>query len=144
MKLFLIALGTMAIVSGVSAQTVPQMTVAAKRLIADRVIDPSSLQYRKLRLVPGKIETSNGPMLCGQYNSKNRMGGYVGFKDFIYDPRKKMVVTLGGNFFSDVDGDFSLDEFSKQKMTPDTDFKARLADLKAWSDRYQSYLMQCA
>ena len=141
--LFTAALGAV-VTSSVSAQTLPQMTAGAKALISERVLDPSSLQYRKMRSVNGEVEGSKGPMLCGQYNAKNRMGGYVGFKDFIYDPRKKLVVSMGGNFFSDVEGDFSLDEFSKAKITAVTDVNARLALLEKWADRYKAYLMNCA
>lgn len=130
--------------TSVGAQSLAEMSAAAKAILAERVTDPGSLQYRKMRVVAGEADGSNGLMLCGQYNAKNRLGGYVGYKDFIYDPRKKLLVSLGGNFFSDIDGDFSLDEFSSAKISGGTDIAARAAELKKWISRYERYLLNCA
>jgi len=52
--------------------------------------DPSSAQFRNLRVVDG----ANGPYLCGEINAKNNSGGYVGFKPFAAytsDPTSKMA-----------------------------------------------------
>jgi len=40
------------------------------------LLDPFSAQYRLLR-------SGRGGTVCGQVNAKNRMGAYVGFKDFV-------------------------------------------------------------
>lgn len=45
-----------------------------KQYVARQMIDPASTQFRNTRkAVLG---------YCGEINSKNRFGGYVGFKDF--------------------------------------------------------------
>lgn len=51
---------------------------AAKAAIERQLVDPSSVQYRDVKAF------SEG-VVCGSMNSKNRMGGYVGFKPFIYN-----------------------------------------------------------
>jgi hypothetical protein len=40
------------------------------------LLDPFSAQYRQLR-------AGKGGAVCGQVNAKNRLGAYVGFKDFV-------------------------------------------------------------
>jgi len=52
---------------------------AAKKNVADSLKDPSSAQFRNVRLVPYK----DGSVICGEVNAKNSYGGYVGFKDFV-------------------------------------------------------------
>lgn len=46
--------------------------------LASKLVDPASAQLRKLNR-PKK----DGPLVCGEINSKNRMGGYVGFVPFM-------------------------------------------------------------
>jgi hypothetical protein len=50
----------------------------AKRAIEKDLKDPSSVQYRNMK------KDNYGVQVCGEFNSKNSMGGYVGFKPFIY------------------------------------------------------------
>lgn len=54
----------------------------AKAAILRKLKDPSSAQWRDLFTVAGP----SGPLICGAVNSKNSMGGYVGFSGFIYEP----------------------------------------------------------
>lgn len=49
--------------------------------IARQLSDPTSAQYRNL--------STAGECLTGEINAKNRLGGYVGFQDFLYDPKSK-------------------------------------------------------
>lgn len=49
---------------------------AAKQTVARDLFDPSAVQFRNVVVYPSAI--------CGQFNGKNRLGAYVGFKDFIY------------------------------------------------------------
>lgn len=50
----------------------------AKKALVQQLKDPSSVQWRDVR------DYTEG-VVCGQYNAKNSMGGYVGFKTFIYN-----------------------------------------------------------
>lgn len=65
-----------------------------KETVSDQFSDPSATQFRKLTLIKG------GKALCGEYNTKNRMGGYVGFRAFGVDTDgntvilQKMTLTL--------------------------------------------------
>lgn len=59
------------------AQPVKDQAVAALR---DRMKDPKSLEVRHLVAVKqGKWD-----VVCGEYNAKNSMGGYVGFQRFAW------------------------------------------------------------
>ena len=60
------------------------------------LVDPGSVQFRDLKIylnVPTpKLRTAGTGevnVVCGEYNSKNRLGGYVGFKYFYWDSEKK-------------------------------------------------------
>ena len=50
--------------------------------------DPESAQIRDI-----KISKVTG-WICGQINSKNKMGGYVGFKAFMVRPPNEMSVVI--------------------------------------------------
>ena len=50
---------------------------AAKKSIEERLLDPSSVQYRNVKAYSENV-------VCGEVNGKNTMGGYVGYKPFIY------------------------------------------------------------
>ena len=55
-----------------------QAKIASMRSqVAALLKDPGSAQFSNVRLVRG------GMALCGQVNSKNSFGGYVGAKDFV-------------------------------------------------------------
>ncbi|MBM3927043.1 MAG: hypothetical protein FJ335_01070 [Sphingomonadales bacterium] len=58
---------------------------AAQALIKRSLIDPDSVQFRDVKY--GKPTVQGGPseIVCGEYNSKTRLGGYVGFSRFLYD-----------------------------------------------------------
>ena len=49
----------------------------AKKSIEEHLLDPSSVQYRN-------VKTYSDNVVCGEMNGKNKMGGYVGYKPFIY------------------------------------------------------------
>jgi hypothetical protein len=58
---------------------------AAKQAVADSLIDPGSVQYRN-------VASYSEGVVCGEVNAKNRMGGYTGFRRFVYNgPRKDAV-----------------------------------------------------
>jgi hypothetical protein len=87
------------------------MVARAKRIIAERLIDPDSLQLRNTRVVTATINGRSQTLICGEFNSKNRLGGYVGFKSFVYEPTAlRGVLTLELDFYSeDHSGDFDHD-----------------------------------
>jgi hypothetical protein len=47
----------------------------AKDTVKEKLVDPRSAEFKNVRA------TATGNV-CGEVNSKNRMGGYVGFKHF--------------------------------------------------------------
>lgn len=78
------------------AATVPPMLVKKIRnIIAKRMIDPQSVIISNARVV--RVPAKDEPLLlvCGEYNAKNRMGGYAGSDDFVYEASYlKGVLTL--------------------------------------------------
>lgn len=52
-----------------------QVIATAQSLVKDRLKDPESAQFRNVRRLP------DGDV-CGEVNSKNGFGGYVGFQHF--------------------------------------------------------------
>ena len=67
-------IGVSIIFSGCSGGQV----AAAKASVERQLIDPTSAQYRDMTSFTEDV-------VCGSVNSKNRMGGYVGFRLFIYN-----------------------------------------------------------
>lgn len=62
-----------------------QMIAAAKKAIAYTLTDPDSANFREVYVAPNEVA------VCGQVNAKNSFGGYVGFRRFIYSPRKQGI-----------------------------------------------------
>ena len=65
----------------------------AKAAVVERMIDPKSTEFRNVKAYAGvsarkfyAAENISGPLVidvvCGEVNSKNKLGGYVGFKPF--------------------------------------------------------------
>lgn len=59
----------------------------AKKAIEENLVDPSSVQYRNITAYSENV-------VCGEVNAKNKMGGYVGFKSFIYNGKKPDEASL--------------------------------------------------
>lgn len=69
----------------------------AKASITEDMIDPESTRVIELR----RINYNSTDLVCGQVNSKNRMGGYTGKKPFAYSVERNRSAILGeaaGNF----------------------------------------------
>jgi hypothetical protein len=54
-----------------------ELILAAMGMVRWGLTDPESAHFRAVFISPG------GKAVCGEVNSKNAMGGYVGFKRFI-------------------------------------------------------------
>jgi hypothetical protein len=119
------------------AQTQASMQTAVRKILETRLVDPSSLQFRNVRTVVG-------PGLCGEYNAKNRMGGYSGYQLFFYDPETATITNMDGDFMSDKNGDFSLNEFSRKKITSADEIESRRKTLDERTEQYKNNLMKCS
>ncbi|WP_415289115.1 hypothetical protein RSD66_04185 [Brevundimonas sp. S1H14] len=62
----------------------------AKELVADQLLDPESAEFRNVK--------AEGPRVCGQVNAKNRMGGYVGYEDFLVGERGVILESSVSNY----------------------------------------------
>lgn len=59
----------------------------AKELVSQSLIDPQSVQYRNVKAL------SEG-VVCGEVNAKNRLGGYAGFRPFVYNGEHLSGLTI--------------------------------------------------
>lgn len=94
------------------SQRAGRSEAAAIKAVIDRMIDPKSADLRNIKTYAGvgfhKVFTKNvvGPpvidVVCGEVNSKNRMGGYVGFKPFYWTSHNNTVVMAGSDKLEDV------------------------------------------
>ncbi len=50
-------------------------------VVKNKLTDPDSAQFRRLTLYADP-ESSKSLELCGEFNAKNRMGGYMGYTGF--------------------------------------------------------------
>lgn len=66
----------------------------AKKALAETLKDPSSAQFRNVRLTPYK----DGNVICGEVNAKNSYGGYVGFKSFVAGVKGGQLAQSGGRY----------------------------------------------
>lgn len=70
----------------------------AKQNVVRDFKDPASAQYRGVFIARKGAMT----MLCGEVNSKNSYGGYVGFRAFVAQTDATMTMVGGGDFPTDL------------------------------------------
>lgn len=91
----------------------------AREAVKAELTDPDSAQFRN------EEESAKGSVTCGEVNSRNRMGGYVGFTRYIY-------VRVGDKPTATISpGDPDFDEYDRYKeneyLQPDEAQKVRNA-----------------
>ena len=126
------------------------LAAKAKRIIAQRLVDPDSLTVTGTRLASAIIDGREVKLLCGEYNSKNRFGGFVGFKPFVYEAAvMKGVLTLGDDyeydFFSELgSGDFiqSQTDAAMEAAAAAGRLDAVTAELQAANHRYGDFAVK--
>jgi hypothetical protein len=92
-KICKIALSTLIFISALSGCGKSKQELHIEELekrIAATLTDPGSAQFRNVKL------SQDQKYLCGEINGKNRLGGYVGFKDF--------AVSYNDDYIDDSDG----------------------------------------
>lgn len=80
-----------------ATQEQEQLLGATKKAMASSLFDPFSAHYQKVR-------AGRNGAICGEVNGKNRMGAYIGFKDFVI-PRDRSTVYINeaaGGFTSEL------------------------------------------
>jgi hypothetical protein len=55
---------------------------ALEETLKNRLTDPDSAEFRHLTLYRDP-DSTRGYTLCGEFNSKNRMGGFTGYRRFV-------------------------------------------------------------
>ena len=74
-----------------NADITRQYIDAAKEAIKAQLIDPDSVRYRNIIV---DTRSFMKPVVCGEVNAKNRLGGYSGFQPFIYNGPIKRAVKM--------------------------------------------------
>jgi hypothetical protein len=75
-KIVLVALSTALTILGCSSEADSQIKLA-KMALESSLNDPASVQYRD-------IQSFSESVVCGEYNAKNKFGGYMGFRRFVF------------------------------------------------------------
>lgn len=65
-----------------------EAVVAGKRAVRSSLTDPNSAQFRN---VYANYTEEFDLVACGQVNSRNRLGGYTGFKRFVSNGRSAIL-----------------------------------------------------
>lgn len=65
-----------------------------KKVVANLMKDPSSVQFRNMKVVT----RSKGTVVCGEVNGKNSYGAYVGFKKFVAGQNEAHIEESGGRY----------------------------------------------
>ena len=97
------------------------LLLQAQKIIAAEMVDPGRLQYRRLRVVRSAVQGKSLSVACGEYNARNKMGGYTGFATFAYEPSLNGVVSYKAGGGIDLFGDVSADRSDEA-----TELKARV------------------
>lgn len=71
---------------------------SAKAYMADRLIDPESI---KVRNETGYRTRLGDEIICGQWDGKNRMGGYTGYETFYIRIREREVKAFQTSYSAD-------------------------------------------
>jgi hypothetical protein len=59
----------------------------ARQRVTHDLLDADSAKFRDERVV----KRPSGDLVCGEVNSKNRMGAYVGFAPYAFDTKKRVL-----------------------------------------------------
>lgn len=86
----------------------------AEKAVRERMLDPEATQFKDVKPCPADKE-----MTVGNFNGKNLMGAFTGFKPFFY--KKYQTVLLGDPGFEqmlkDCYGDLIRDEMAGRPLT---------------------------
>ena len=147
-RLMMLALITVsASPAALAASAAQSLTVKAKGIIAKRMLDASSLQIRSAQVVTAQVDGKALRVACGEYNAKNKFGGYVGFKGYVYEPTLlKGVLTFDSSlkvgFFSEADGG-DLDPDPRAAVMAGVDPKVLSARSKRYYALATTYIPIC-
>lgn len=65
------------------ANLTPQQTTQIEGVVRESLIDPASATFRNIRAFDATLTDGSAyRYVCGEVNSKNRMGGYAGYSAF--------------------------------------------------------------
>ena len=65
-----------------------------KEAIADKMKDPDSVKFRRMKFYKPIKDGHQITVLCGELNAKNSLGGYVGYDDFVSNGIQAVTPTV--------------------------------------------------
>jgi hypothetical protein len=80
--------GSCSLIPGTSAYNEKQ----AREILSDTLFDADTAKIRNVRADTDRLHKTGDKILCGEVNSKNRMGAYVGFHRFLVVPGERFAV----------------------------------------------------
>lgn len=124
MKKIFIILGVFVITLGMVYFIYFRNILICENLIKNNLIDPDSAKFSKITY------SSKNNILCGYYNARNKMGGYVGARLFMCNYRDKAVKTFseevaGKEFYLEWQKEAYKDAFTKIKGVEEDEIKRR-------------------
>lgn len=64
---------------------------AVKDIVREGAFDPDAMKFRNMAVIHLKYSRTS---VCGEMNGKNRMGGYTGFRPFVYNGPQADTLTM--------------------------------------------------
>ncbi|MGH8037303.1 MAG: hypothetical protein ACREPD_06140 [Stenotrophomonas sp.] len=77
--------------AGCASQAKSDLVASAEKAVRHVATDPGSVQFREVRVVQLESAAGKAPIVCGEFNAKNRLGGYTGFEPFAWHPDGKLL-----------------------------------------------------
>lgn len=78
-------------VAGCTSQPQSDLVASAEKAVRSAATDPASVQFREVQVVQLDTAAGSARIVCGEYNAKNRLGGYTGFEPFAWHPDGKLL-----------------------------------------------------
>lgn len=89
--------------------------LAAEEAVKSKLKDPESAQFRNVvKYTSSHYESGHNTAVCGEVNSKNGFGGYVGFTEFmVIPPGLALLQESYESIFADMKASYCKNEFLK-------------------------------
>jgi hypothetical protein len=125
-------------ISQLEASIFPNAERRARDVLLASLVDPDSLQLRNTRFV--------GDLVCGEMNSRNRMGGYVGFRQFVVLPDAGLASIVTIDAFEEAQRPYwqtILDDFARIDflIDPTADEPSRYDGRAEWREWQQQVVL---
>lgn len=67
------------------------LVTGAENAVRQMLKDPGSVEFRNVSVIQLSTAEGDAPIVCGEFNARNSLGGYVGFEPFAWHPDGKLI-----------------------------------------------------